>query len=873
MAKPYYKANKSSDSIEIPLTPDVFQVTSSGSMPIESPNTSSLTVMPELFPPTVVAEAIDWRHHPKWKPLLSTPSRLTPIPKGTLVPDPSPAHTLSDGETSTLMDPSPAGSYIHRRRQGEYVKRPPVWSLDGLAAENSPHFLKVKNPGFDTSNPGEDIPFPLKVLTDLPTGSRRVSKDDCTLSAFDIPSYSCEDQINQMATAFTTDPFIVNVAQDMTYMNLSRLDASIVRPGPGPIIEQWVRSTPPPKDEFVGVSTQDNATGSQVGASLINPSHAVLTSVSDQDQTGSAPVESEEPIESADTTLPSVEQVILSSSKGPEISPADSASAFRGDENGHRPRAHIERLTQSHRGNRYASLNHYLDIRTAPPVHGELDYAHWIVSGSRVTCVDATFMTGPSDNDDHFELKLGHQYIVSKIFADQWALCVRCDIQETLKLHHDRIWGKSIGKKIMHTLRSKPKKPINLPHTEMVEYDRKIINFLPLCAVTLEANYGAYLELSGSRHSTTNSSSSRTRVRESERSPAEGGIVPAPERTSSHEEAVKIWEAGFVEVPEHIYVAGQMGPHKGSHVTVHALENGSREDLIPAQHSDGRGTVKKSFMSLGRFIGRKSVRRQDSLKDAARRLQKGQSFGNLLERPRSATHVQPAIQASQPEDTTASTAGDLASDALSNEVSSQAPEGSIPRVTNTAKVGSHESREPLLPSTYDAIAAMSASNDGFYETAPLPTGAASSIPSDAALQTPPDAATTSPASEHRALHRPDPAAVTTLGAATHAPSNTPPPIENTTQENIVSSPRPSPKAAHPSPPPAHDRAPTAPPNSAPAAAATPAPSPRHIESPTYGALTIPNVSHVEFIGSPDSIWDPSWERVSGLADPPIPLPR
>lgn len=857
MAKHYGKAEKLSDSSEIPFKPDVFQVTSSEPMPIEPPDTSSPTAMPELFPPTVVAKDVDWRQHPKWKPLISTPSRSTPIPKGTLVPDPSPARTFSDGENSVLMDPSPAGSYIHRRRQGEYVKRPPVWSLNVLGGEKSSHLLDPKNPGLDMSSHGEDIPFPLQVSTNLPVGRRQVSKGSRTVSDFKTPSSYCEDQLNQMATAFTMDPFIVNVAHDMTYTNLSMLESNIGEPSTGPIVEQWVRSTPPPQEKGIQNSCQYGRTGVAADPNVIVPSDAVLPSVNDLGQSDEAP------IESTDTVLPSVGQVIRSNSKSPDISVGDSASAFHVNENGNRRREHIERPTESHHANRSEPLSRYRDIRTAPLIQGEAEYVHWIVLGSPVTCVNATTIVAASDNNDRFELRLGHQYLVAKIFDDQWALCIRCDIHKTLKLHqHDKL-GKSIRKKLMSTLRSKPKEPAALPHMEKVEYDRNIINFLPLCAVTLAANYAAYLEVKGSTGSATNSPASLTRVVVSQRSPPEGGIVQAPERNSSQKEAVKLRKDGFVELPEHMFIASQVGPHRAPSTAAHAIRNDSTVEPNPAQRPDGQGTAKQPLKSLGRFVGKKTVRGKKAWKDATQLLRKGKSFGNLLDRPSTATQVQPAARAYQTEDNTTHTARGRASEGISNDLSFQAAEGSVPRAANRGPNGSAESREPLLSPNIDAIADTGTSHDGANDTAQQPTTSQSLTAVDTTLQITLSAATTVLNSEQQGAH----VAASTASADLRAPASASDTlasshvIQETTAVPVT--PFPS-RSAQPSPLPRH----------AGTLAPTPTPNEPYEEWATYGGdQPIPTFSHVEFVGEPDSFFDLAWGLVSGLNDPPIHLPR
>lgn len=861
MAKRYGKAKKLSDSCEIPFSPDVFQVTCSEPMPIDPPDTSSLTAMPELFPPTVIAKDIDWRQHPKWKPLISTPSRSTPIPKDTLVPDLSPACTFSDGENSVLMDPSPAGSYIHRRRQGEYVKRPPVWSLKRLGGENSSHLLDPLDAGLDTSADGEDIPFPLQVSTKLPVGRRQISKGSLTVSDFKLPGYSCEDQLNQMATAFTTDPYIVNVAQDMTYTNLSSLGPSIGEPSTRPVIEQWVRSTPPPRETRNQSSCQYGRTGLDADPSTIVPSDAVLPSVDDLGRSDLQHSNGEALVESADNVLPSVGQVIRSHSNSPEISVGGSASALHVEENGNRGRAHIDRPTESHSANRSEALSRYRDIRTAPPIQGEAEYVDWIVLGSSVTCVNATTIPTAPDNDDHFELRLGHQYLVAKLFDDQWALCIRCDISKNLKLHQHSRLGKSIRKKLMFTLKSKSEKPAAFPHMEKVEYDRNIINFLPLCAVTLAANFAAYLEVKGSAGSTTNSPASHTRAVVSQSSPPEGGIVQAPERISSRKEAVKLREDGFVKLPEHILIASQVGPYRGLSTTAHATSTDSRVEPNPAECPDGQGTAKQPFKSLGRFVGKKSVRGMKAWKDATQRLRKGKSFGDLLDRAPTETQMQPA--ALQTEDITSHTARVQASEAIPNDPLLDAAEGSVSQVVNRGENGTAESGEPLLSPNTDGIAATSTSHDGTNDDAQQPTTSQSRAAVDTTLQITLSAATTVLNSERRGSHVPAPTASADLrapatGSDTVAPSDV-------THEATAGPATPYPSRSAP-PSPLPRQAGTSPP--------TPTPNAPYEEWATYGGdQAIPSVSHVEFVGEPDSFFDLAWGLVSGLNDPPIYLPR
>ena len=107
-------------SIELPFRPKIF-VEDDRPMPIKPLDTSALTAMPEYVPPVVQPSDSDkqWRVHVRWKGLMETPSKRCNY---LLPPVPSPAMSFSDMET--MYPPSPAGSFIHRRRQGEYAKRP-----------------------------------------------------------------------------------------------------------------------------------------------------------------------------------------------------------------------------------------------------------------------------------------------------------------------------------------------------------------------------------------------------------------------------------------------------------------------------------------------------------------------------------------------------------------------------------------------------------------------------------------------------------------------------------------------------------------------------------------------------------------------------
>lgn len=124
---------------------------------------------------------------PRWKPLTGTPSK-PPLPPNLLVPDPSPARsTNSDAESLTMLPPSPQGSFIHRRRQGQYIPRPPVWNIPKLDLETK----GTDFGGLEAQVPGNATP---------------ASGFDCQL-----PGMSVNDQVRRMADVFYDRPLVVNM--------------------------------------------------------------------------------------------------------------------------------------------------------------------------------------------------------------------------------------------------------------------------------------------------------------------------------------------------------------------------------------------------------------------------------------------------------------------------------------------------------------------------------------------------------------------------------------------------------------------------------------------------------------------------------------
>ena len=123
----------------------------------------------------------------RWKPLVGTPSKPA-IPSNILVPDPSPARSeVSDTDSPTLLPPSPACSFIHQRRQGQYVPRPPVWKID------SPN------------QPGEGL---IKAGVCTNSLQEKPTRFDWVLP---LPGSDQYDPVQLMADVFNEEPLTVNI--------------------------------------------------------------------------------------------------------------------------------------------------------------------------------------------------------------------------------------------------------------------------------------------------------------------------------------------------------------------------------------------------------------------------------------------------------------------------------------------------------------------------------------------------------------------------------------------------------------------------------------------------------------------------------------
>ena len=92
----------------------------------------------------------------------------------------------SDADSLTMLPPSPQGSFIHRRRQGQYVPRPPVWKVYSSDQE----------------------------FGDIGPDARHITiprSDGMGWPSIQLPGISIDEQVRKMADVFYERPFVVNM--------------------------------------------------------------------------------------------------------------------------------------------------------------------------------------------------------------------------------------------------------------------------------------------------------------------------------------------------------------------------------------------------------------------------------------------------------------------------------------------------------------------------------------------------------------------------------------------------------------------------------------------------------------------------------------
>ncbi len=379
---------------------------------------------PELHEPSVGPTSAYDAAGKKWKPLIGTPSKL-PVPGNILVPDPSPAQALSDSESSTT-GPSTPGSFVHRRRQGEHVPRPPVWSID-----NTDGTISIF-----------PDPPPVRKYVNRKLGGH-ISFADVKIPG--VPYKSADD-------VFMDEPLVVHM------MQLTNL------PGPGKSNSRRFSSStgdgyrknspalplpdvPPPDPSAEVISAHDPCLAE------VNPTAICKGSTAgNRLSTVSAGPSTKAPSSGAASDQPRSTYTIYSLLEGPDRSG--------------------ERLLD------------YSDLRYPPQEGGQGNpLGNKMVVGSVVVFVGrTTFVDHATGKSGDFELHLNKRYIVAEMYGDYWALLLKLEpgVQPG-----EREQLPFLGIK---TKPKPPERRQNKISYIGLRRDPKFFAYAPLCAFTLASN-------------------------------------------------------------------------------------------------------------------------------------------------------------------------------------------------------------------------------------------------------------------------------------------------------------------------------------------------------------------------------------------------
>lgn len=387
--------------------------------------------MPELFDQET--SAFDTPSN-RWKPLVGTPSK-SPIPHDILVPDPSPRQVFADPENSAPDSSSPT-SFVHKRRQGEYVPRPPVWTVhnpDGGLSDPAHELDHEDNLSISSS---ESVASDLKRAPHPKHENCRVSTNSPNYTHAKIPS-NCDHGHGDALT------------YEYSYVKI-----------------------PPQPEKYDPrrFSLESSRTVSQNGPPF---NHNTL-------EVGSVTSTSNPLIE---RNLNSIEKRVghVSTASFSEPSLAEKGGSWIGSDYRKNIYSFMEGPARSEE-----RISSYTDLRFSPTAKKSNPLFNKMVSGSVVISVGRTVLPDDINNKtSDFGVHLNRRYIVAEIYGDYWALLIK--LEPGLRLGEIERSSNLLGK------RAKPKPPIKIRLPERttllgVYRDPEFIVFAPLCAFTLDTD-------------------------------------------------------------------------------------------------------------------------------------------------------------------------------------------------------------------------------------------------------------------------------------------------------------------------------------------------------------------------------------------------
>lgn len=527
------------DSSEIAVVPDVRETLIDEPIPLDPHETSCLTAMPELRQSLTELPSPEKLSGSKWKPLIGTPSK-PPIPDNILVPDPSPTRSLSDTASTIMPAPSTPSSFVHQRRQGEYVPRPPVWityNMDGSISTsvNPPDVMDLAS---DDSE--EELPTQLKRTPMLKHENRKLSTHHLNFSDLKLQGGCMDKEVMKMGEVFMDRPLVVNMMQMTDPQISSHPNSQRVPSGTEPS-SRSVSYVIPPSDNmppafFTGdpemqedYSTVPDAEPTRRGS--------IIESNTSYDHTGLPPAATTNHGPSYPPNDPDVmlNQLGRSAQRNENNSTNDLITVSIASDVPQEPEyAIIEGPDRS-----IERLSRYVDLRVRLTHDQSNPLMNFMTVGSFITYIGLTRLSDRVDGiDREFELPLNSRYLVADIYGDYWGLLIR--LEPGLELGEIQP-SSFLGRK------SKPRAPEKMRYPERTRLiglcnDPKFIIYAPLCAFTLTANEGT-VQSQSEPHSSHGSVSTASH----------GGVAQAAIRSYSNDAEAEALRDRFTFIPKTVY--------------------------------------------------------------------------------------------------------------------------------------------------------------------------------------------------------------------------------------------------------------------------------------------------------------------------------
>lgn len=372
----------------------------------------------------------------RWKPLVGTPSK-SPIPNDILVPDPSPPQFDPDSPVPGRSTPT---SFVHKRRQGEYVPRPPVWTVrnpDGGLSDPAHEPDLVDNMSVSSS---ESVALDLKRASHPKHETSRASTESPNYTHAKIPNV-CDDEHGD---AFAYEYSYVKMPPRPQHYDHRKFSLESSR-----TVSQTISRNGSPinhKNPEVAPVIAESSALTERNPNSIDRRVSHLSTAS-----FSAPSLDEKRVGWIGSDY---RKNIYSFMEGPARS--------------------VERISS------------YIDLRFSPTTRKSNPHSNKMVPGSVVISVGRTVLLDDNGNaTSDFGVHINRRYIVAEIYGDYWALLIK--LEPGLQLGERERSSNLLSK------RAKPKPPIKtrLPERTTllgVHRDPEFIVFAPLCAFTLDTD-------------------------------------------------------------------------------------------------------------------------------------------------------------------------------------------------------------------------------------------------------------------------------------------------------------------------------------------------------------------------------------------------